>query len=219
KRRRERVPLPEGEAEPTAGLVIEDSIAALAAEPPVVPATDDVPAVLQVLNIAPEIISGENGSDDLPEPMALAPESPAAGAAEAAEEEAAPAFSLDEVPPSADTIIPASEPAIDIAHPQRQLGFEVSDSTQTPATVEPVVQVASVTETSYAAPRTPVEPRVETATTAAEPRRAANDPRAAPGRRHHRGDLQHPGTLVRPDRYQSAAARGGQHCVRAASGK
>ncbi|MGB5098828.1 MAG: Rne/Rng family ribonuclease, partial [Porticoccaceae bacterium] len=42
KRRRERVPLPEGEAEPTAGLVIEDSIAALAAEPPVVPATDDV---------------------------------------------------------------------------------------------------------------------------------------------------------------------------------
>ncbi len=184
KRRRERVPLPEGEAEPTAGLVIEDSIAALAAEPPVVPATDDVRDVIaleaaQLLNMAPEIISGDNGSEDLPEPMALAPESPAVGAAE---EEEVPAFSLDDVRPSTDTVIPASEPAteIDITHPQRQLGFEVSDTTPIPATVEPVVQVASVTETPDA-PSAPVVPAVETATpTAAEPRRAANDPRAAP---------------------------------------
>src|SRR5690606_34101330 len=123
-------------------------------------------------------ISGDNGSEDLPEPMAaLAPESPAVGAAE--EEEAVPAFSLDDVRPSTDTVIPASEPAteIDIAQPQRQLGFEVSDTTPISATVEPVVEVASVTQPPHA-PSAPVVPAVETTTTtAAEPRRAANDPR------------------------------------------
>ena len=185
KRRRERAPLPEGEADPTAGLVIEDSTAALSTEPAAAPAPDAVRDVIaleaaQLLNMAPEIISGDNGSEDLPEPMAaLAPESPAVGAAE---EEAVPAFSLDDVRPSTDTVIPASEPAteIDIAHPQRQLGFEVSDTTPISATVEPVVEVASVTETPDA-PSAPVVPAVETTTTtAAEPRRAANDPRAAP---------------------------------------
>jgi ribonuclease E len=181
KRRRERAPLPEGEAEPTAGLVGEDS--ALTTETAAAPVTDEVAAALGLLNIAPEIISGDNGSDDLPEPIALAPESPAAGAAE---EEPEPAFPLNEVHPSADTVISVSEPAteIDFAHPQHQLGFEVSDGTPTPASVEPVTQVASVTEIPDA-PSTPVAPpvapEVETATTtAAEPRRAANDPRATP---------------------------------------
>jgi ribonuclease E len=179
KRRRERAPLPEGEAEPTAELVGEDSTATLTAETAAAPATDDVTAALQLLNIAPEIISGDNGSDDLPEPVALAPEPPATGAAE---EEAVPAFSLDEALPSTDTVIPASEPAteIDFAHPQRQLGFEASDNMRTTAIVEPVARADSVTETPDA-PSTPVVPEVEIATTTtAEPRRAANDPRATP---------------------------------------
>ncbi|MGE3295965.1 MAG: Rne/Rng family ribonuclease [Porticoccaceae bacterium] len=195
KRRRERAPLPEGEAAPTDALVIEDTAAALTREPA---AVGDVSAheAAELLNMAPEIIAGDNSEDssedsseqrsehketvDFPEPAAFASESPAA---EAAVEEAVPAFPLDEVRPSADVVASVSESATetDFAHPQRQLGFDVSDSASTATAVEPVAPADRVTETADHAPSTPVEPAVGTATTTvAEPRRAPNDPRAAP---------------------------------------
>jgi ribonuclease E len=173
KRRRERQPLPEAVSTSTDGLVIEGLPVALTAEPVAGSATDtrdlDALETAPLLNIAPEIISGDNESDDLPEPVAFAPESPGAGAAQ---EDMAPAPTLDEIYPSPAAVIPESTPAAETdAHPQRQLGLEASDSTLT-IDVLPVAQTDSAAETPDT-PSAPVEPEPA-------PRRATNDPRATP---------------------------------------
>ncbi|MBK6959910.1 MAG: Rne/Rng family ribonuclease [Gammaproteobacteria bacterium] len=182
KRRRERQPLPEGAAEPTDAPLIElieaAPVALAAAELAAAPATDvrDAPEAAPLLNIAPEILAGDNWWNDRAEPQAVAFESPVAGASE---EEVAPA-TPDAIYSSPVADIPTSEPAaeIDKAHPQRQLGFEAGDSTLTVATAEPVARTDDFAEAPDE-PSAPIEPAPVAATTP-EPLRATNDPRDRP---------------------------------------
>ena len=171
--------MPEGAAEPADSPLIEAAPVALTtAEPAAAPATEvrDFTAreAAPLLNMAPEILAGDNGSDELPKPEAVAFEPPAIGAQ--AEEVAPATADVGYSSPAAG--IPLSEPAaeIDDAHPQRQLGFDVGDSTQTVA-AEPVAQTDGFAE-AQEMPSTP--PEAPASTTAPEPRRAANDPRARP---------------------------------------
>ncbi len=179
KRRRERQPLPEGAAEPADGPLIEAAPVALdTTESAAAPTADvrDFTALeaSPLLNMAPEILAGDNGWNDLPEPEAVAFESRVAGAPAEEDFPATPDASYS-APAAA---IPTSEPAaeIDDAHPQRQLGFEVGDSTQTVATAEPVAQTDGFAQTE----EMPSAPTEALASTTAEPRRATNDPRARP---------------------------------------
>lgn len=181
RRRRERQPVPDAGAEaeeaPASEVLHEAPSAAPVAE---YDFTGGESAPL--LNIAPEIIAGDNGAEALPEPVEPALESPTAPAPHL--------FVAAEPVPEEPAAVAAAvaEPVVaPDMHPQHELGLETGASEPEDAAVESAVTVASrvagefdATVESGVAAKVSGEPDTSpTQPATAEPRRAANDPRAA----------------------------------------